>query len=235
MATISGSNQTVEGVPGHWNTNGSGGLEFTAAGADGVSLDGRPVDGTVALEVGSELKFPGERSGIISGGGGTHGLVVRAPAAAPLAGLREIAVYPVDPDYIVEAEYRRTPGRVVEVGRLTDPPSRQILPAPADLVFDLKGERYSLTVIESLPGQLLVVFTDATSGSETPEIGRWVVLPSAEEGTVRVDFNRVVLPLHAFSPAFPCPLAPEGNHLPVPVRAGERTPVYNASNGANDS
>lgn len=157
------------------------------------------------------------------------------PAVPSLARLREIAVFPVDPTYVVDAEYRRTPGREVEIERLTDPPTTHVLPAPADLVFDLAGQQRSLTVIETFPGNLLVVFTDSTSGAETPDIGRWVVLPPVEGDTVRVDFNQAVLPLHVFSRAFPCPLAPEGNHVPVPVPVGERAPVYDESKGTREA
>lgn len=235
LATITGAAQTVEGVPGRWDASGSDGLKLTAAGVDGVLLDGRLVDGTVTLTGGSSLRLPGERTVVVAGGGGMYGLTVWDPAVSSLARLREIAVFPVDPAYVVDAEYRRTPGREVEIERLTDPPTKHTLPAPADLVFDLAGQQRSLTVIETFPGNLLVVFTDSTSGAETPDIGRWVVLPPVEGDTVRVDFNQAVLPLHVFSRAFPCPLAPEGNHLPVPVPAGERAPVYGEPKGTREA
>ncbi|RSD14088.1 DUF1684 domain-containing protein [Amycolatopsis eburnea] len=176
----------------------------------------------------------GEPHGGRRRGWGIYGLTVWDPAVPSLARLREIAVYPVDPAYVVEAEYRRTPGREVEIERLTDPPGTHVLPAPAELVFDLAGQRHSLTVIETFPGNPLVVFTDSTSGIETPEIGRWVMLPPVEGDTVRIDFNQAVLPLHVFSHAFPCPLPPAGNHLPVPVPAGERGPVYGDPKGKRE-
>ncbi len=235
LAMITGSAQTVEGVPGRWDASDSDGLKFTAAGADGVSLDGRPVNGTVTLTGGSSLRLSGERTVAVSGGEGIYGLTVWDSAASSLARLREIAVFPVDPTYVVDAEYRRTPGREVEIERLTDPPTKHILSAPADLVFDLAGQQCSLMVIETFPGNLLVVFTDSTSGAETPDIGRWVVLPPVAGDTVRVDFNQAVLPLHVFSRAFPCPLAPEGNHLAVPVPVGERAPVHGESIGTREA
>ncbi|HEY3472647.1 MAG TPA: DUF1684 domain-containing protein [Amycolatopsis sp.] len=234
LATITGAVQTVEGVPGRWDASGSDGLRFTAADADEVTLDGRPVNDTVTLTAGISLRLPGNRTVAVAGGGGIYGLTVWDPAVPSLARLQEIAVYPVDPAYVVEAEYRRTPGREVEIERLTDPPGRHVLPAPADLVFDLAGQRHSLTVIETFPGNPLVVFTDSTSGIETPEIGRWVMLPPVEGDTVRIDFNQAVLPLHVFSQAFPCPLPPVGNHLPVPVPAGERGPVYGEPEGKRE-
>jgi uncharacterized protein (DUF1684 family)/ketosteroid isomerase-like protein len=235
LATITGSAQTVEGVPGRWDASDSDGLKFTAAGADGVSLDGRPVNGTVTLTGGSSLRLSNERIMTVGGGEGMYGLSVWDPAVSSLARLREIAVFPVDSAYVVDAEYRRTPGREVEIERLTDPSTKHVLPAPADLVFELVGQQHSLMVIETFPGNLLVVFTDSTSGAETPGIGRWLVLPPVAGDTVRVDFNQAVLPLHVFSRAFPCPLGPEGNHLPVPVPVGERAPVYGESEGTQEA
>jgi ketosteroid isomerase-like protein len=79
-----------------------------------------------------------------------------------------------------------------------------------------------------MPGQRLVVFTDETNGTETPDIGRWLVLPLLEPGsTLTVDFNQATLSHHHVNPAvFTCPLSPPGNHLPMRVEAGERALVY---------
>lgn len=73
LATVTGSAQTVEALPGRWDASGADGLEFTAAGADGVSLDGRPVNGTVTLTGGSSLRLSDERTVAVSGGGGPTG------------------------------------------------------------------------------------------------------------------------------------------------------------------
>ena len=80
---------------------------------------------------------------------------------------------------------------------------------------------------------LLITFTDGTSGTDTPGMGRWLILsrPKDATGTARIDFNRAVVPHHMFSAAFPCPLPPRENHLPLRVEAGERAPVFEENAG----
>ncbi|MEV6227742.1 DUF1684 domain-containing protein [Saccharopolyspora shandongensis] len=114
------------------------------------------------------------------------------------------------------------------MGRLTTPRSTEAISAPVDLAVSINGTEYVLSVLEDMPGQRLVVFTDETNGTETPEIGRWLVLPLLKPGsTLTVDFNQATLSHHHLAPAvFTCPLSPPGNHLPMRVEAGERALVY---------
>ena len=100
--------------------------------------------------------------------------------------------------------------------------------APVDLAVTINGTEHLLHVIETMPGQRLVVFTDETNGNGTTKIGRWLLLPLQEPGsTVAVDFNLAILSQHHVSPAvFTCPTEPAGNHLPMRVEAGERALIY---------
>ncbi|MFE7115917.1 DUF1684 domain-containing protein [Streptomyces sp. NPDC057654] len=234
--------QEVPEVPGRWTSTGfSGSLTLTAARAEGISADGRAVDGTVELTEASRLDFPGGRRGAVEELRGAHALTVWDPAAPTLVGLRGIEVWPWDAAWVVEAEYRPAdPGRRLEVTRLTSPNTRDTLPAPGDFVFGLRGERHTLRAFGVGSGHLLITFTDGTSGTDTPGMGRWLILPEPQEGagggagggagdaagSARIDFNQAVVPHHVFSAAFPCPLPPRENHLPLRVEAGERAPVF---------
>ena len=221
--------QVLPDFPGQWDVGASGALTLTAPADVGISFGGQLVDGTVEVPSGSRLELPGGRVGSVSGGGGMYGLVVWDPSAPTLTALRGIESYPFDPDWIVDAEYRRVPaGRATTVERLTNPRSSDSLSAPADLVFEKGGEQHTLLVVESLPNRNLVVFADSTSGDGTPEMGRWLILPDDSDGAVRIDFNRAILPYHVFSSVFPCPLPPAGNRLPLRVEAGERAPIHTA-------
>ncbi|WP_328333576.1 DUF1684 domain-containing protein [Streptomyces sp. NBC_00455] len=228
-------------VPGRWTSTGfSGSLTLTAARTDGVWADGHAVDGTVELTDASRLSFPDGLRGTIEELQGAHVLVVWDPAAPTLVGLRGIEAWQCDPAWIVEAEYRPADaGRRLEVTRLTSPSTQDALPAPGDFVFDLRGERHTLRAFGVGGDVLLVTFTDGTSGTDTPAMGRWLILPQPKDakGTVRIDFNRAVVPHHMFSAAFPCPMPPRENHLPLRVEAGERTPVFeeNAAVGTTTS
>ncbi|WP_053800402.1 DUF1684 domain-containing protein [Streptomyces rimosus] len=222
--------QEVPEVPGRWTSTGfSGSLTLTAARAEDVSVDGHAVDGTVELTNASRLSFPGGRRGTIEELRGAHALAVWDPAAPTLVGLREIEAWPWDPAWAVEAEYRPADaGRLLEVTRLTSPSMRDTLPAPGDFVFDLQGERHTLRAFDVGSDTLLITFTDDTSGTDTPGMGRWLILPRPRHttDTARIDFNRALIPHHVFSAAFPCPLPPRENHLPLRVEAGERAPVF---------
>ncbi|MFC0109583.1 DUF1684 domain-containing protein [Kibdelosporangium aridum] len=228
LAKITESEQTIPGVPGHWNPPTAGSVRFTATSEDGVSVAGEPVDGTVELASRTSIEFQDGRFGIVGVYDGMGALTVWDPHAPTLTRLKEIATYPFDPIWIIDGEYVPAPAdRVADVTRLTNPPSKDTIPAPGDIIIELSGERHRLVTVEYATGELLlVVFTDSTSGSATPRIGRWLILPKPEGSTVRLDFNRAIVPNHVFSDLFPCPLPPAGNHLPLRVEAGERGPVH---------
>ena len=99
---------------------------------------------------------------------------------------------------------------------------------PVDLIVTVQGEEFALPLIEDLPGQYLLVFTDPTNGTATPGIGRWpVLLPLAPCSALTIDFNRATLPHHLLDPSlFTCSAAPRGNHLPMRIEAGERRFVH---------
>ncbi|MDJ1137083.1 DUF1684 domain-containing protein [Streptomyces iconiensis] len=222
--------QQLPEVPGRWTSTGfSGSLTLTAARAENVSVDGHAVDGTVELTGASRLSFPGGRRGTVEELRGAHALAVWDEAAPTLVGLRGIEAWPWDPAWAVEAEYRPADaGRLLEVTRVTSPGVRESFPAPGDFAFGLRGERHTLRAFGVGGDTLLIVFTDGTSGMDTPGMGRWLILPRPQDGTgtARIDFNRAVVPHHMFSAAFPCPLPPRENHLPARVEAGERAPVF---------
>lgn len=207
--TVTGTAR-LPGVAGEWRVTEEGALTY----------DGVEVRGTIEL--------PGGRTAMAGGADGVFGVVVTDPKAWERSGLRGIDTYPYDPGWVFEGEFRAAPGRHVEVDHLTAPRTTRPVHAPVDLAVTINGSEHVLTVLETMPGQRLVVFTDETSGTATPAIGRWLVLPLREPGTrFTVDFNQATLSHHHIAPAiFTCPAAPSGNHLPMRVEAGERALVY---------
>jgi len=72
---------------------------------------------------------------------------------------------------------------------------------------------------------LFIPFTDATSGEETYESGRYIDLEISDIKTdkVLIDFNRAYNPYCAYvSGKYNCPIPPTENRLTVPIRAGEK-------------
>jgi len=69
-------------------------------------------------------------------------------------------------------------------------------------------------------------FRDATTGTETYPVGRYVDPEPLSDGRWLVDFNSAYNPACAFSPHYNCPIPSKANHLTVAIRAGEKDPHY---------
>lgn len=100
-----------------------------------------------------------------------------------------------------------------------------------DLVFILKGNRYSLPVYQSydlmrMPAYkdyLFLPFTDLTNGITSYEGGRYIELRLPKKGdTLFLDFNKAYNPYCAYSLTYSCPIVPAENHLDVSIEAGVR-------------
>lgn len=73
-----------------------------------------------------------------------------------------------------------------------------------------------------------IYFRDDTTGTDSYEVGRYVAVARDGEDVI-VDFNLAYNPSCALSPFYNCPIPPHENHLAVPIRAGEMTPLIRAS------
>jgi uncharacterized protein (DUF1684 family) len=104
------------------------------------------------------------------------------------------------------------------------------------LRFQLRGQEAALTLywVDVYGGGLFLPFRDATSRLETYGGGRYLVdtvkgsdvvrVPSVSgEWRVLLDFNYAYNPSCAYNYRWVCPLAPPENHLPMAIRAGEKT------------
>jgi len=97
----------------------------------------------------------------------------------------------------------------------------------AHLVID--GVACRLSVMRMLepgfaPGHMDVYFRDATTGHGSYEVGRYLTVRMESAGLL-VDFNLAYNPACALSPYFNCPIPPRENHLSIPIRAGEMSPL----------
>jgi len=101
--------------------------------------------------------------------------------------------------------------------------------------FAAHGQRGRLAVTRLLepgasPDQVDIFFRDATTGHGSYEVGRYVSVERAGDDVV-VDFNRAYNPACALSPYYNCPIPPAENHLAIPIRAGEMTPLVDQEHG----
>ena len=88
--------------------------------------------------------------------------------------------------------------------------------------FEYQGKNYVLDAISEGPGDLFVVFGDATNGVNTYHTGRFMYVPRPDKyGNTFIDFNKAFNPPCAYTPYATCPIPPQQNILPFKVTAGE--------------
>jgi uncharacterized protein (DUF1684 family) len=89
--------------------------------------------------------------------------------------------------------------------------------------FPVDGEGYTLTVLRDLDrGRFFLPFTDATTGTDTYDIGRYIDPQQNPDGHLVVDFNYAYNPYCAYGEGWSCPIPPAENALPVRIEAGEK-------------
>ena len=225
-----GEEQTIWGVPGTWapRPDGASGLFVSATAADGITVDGKPVDGTVVVRgkvdpAPSVIVFDDHTTGtVIRGEDGPYALRVWDAQAEAVAAFGGISTFDYDPDWIVSGTFTPNPaGTTVGFSHIKDDGATRELPVPGDIAVTIHGEEYRLAAFKD-GRRLQLVFADATSDVDTYGVGRFLFLAPNPDGTITLDFNYAVLPPCAFSYNFNCPMPPKQNRFPFRVEAGEQ-------------
>jgi uncharacterized protein len=89
------------------------------------------------------------------------------------------------------------------------------------VTFRFEGKTYKLDATEVKDQKLFIKFKDLTSGKETYPPSRYHYTPPVKDGKVVLDFNYSYSPPCAFTEFATCIFAPQQNHLPFRVEAGE--------------
>lgn len=219
--------QRFDGIPGAWST-GPDGVVVELDEGERLELDGRALSGRHPFP-------PGDATVAFDGGvievarrGGHDVLRPRRPDHPYLAGYEGTPAYEPDARWRVPARFvpyaephPTTVGAAIEG-------LEHVYQAPGELEFDLgDGVARRLVAFPGFaPGELLVLFTDATSGVTTYAANRSVSVPAPDaEGRTVLDFTRAVNLPCAYTDFATCPLPPAANRLPVAIEAGEKTPV----------
>jgi uncharacterized protein len=87
--------------------------------------------------------------------------------------------------------------------------------------FHYEGKTYRLDVTEAKDEKLFIKFRDLTSSKETYPSSRYLYTGPVADGKVTLDFNYAYSPPCAFTEYATCIFAPQQNHLPFRVEAGE--------------
>jgi uncharacterized protein (DUF1684 family) len=233
--------QRVWPVPGTW-APAVGGLTVTAEAADGVVVDGVPVDGTVlvagdAAVVPSTVALPDGFAATVSG----DTLRVWDPASEAIARFARIARFERSGDWVTSGTYVPLVGDTLEARGSVRDAAGDALPAAGHVETVVGGARVRFVAVRSAAfrgaSRLQLIVQDATSAlaeddpGSTYSMGRFLYLDDPGTGAaVELDWNLLVLPPCAFSYQYACPIPPEDNRVPERITAGERHPVD--ANGA---
>lgn len=156
--------------------------------------------------------------------GQRYAIRVRDPESSIRKQFAGVDTWPVNPAMCVEGQLKPNPkSTYVLVPNIVGYMDSML--APGVVTFSLGDSTLSLTPVLEDPVDsttLFFIFQDATSGKETYGGGRFLYADLEPSGRVVLDFNKAYNPPCAFNPNTTCPLPPEGNVLPIAVRAGEK-------------
>ena len=222
--------QRIPGVPGGWTT-GLGGPAVQLEDDEQLTLGdaalvGRHDFGVIPERGGLTVAFEGGVAEIAKRGG--HDIVrPRHPDHTFLGAYDGTPIYVPNPIWRVPATFvEYAVPRPSEVGAAVVGLTH-VYDAPGYLEFSLRGETFRLVAFPGhTPGELLVLFSDATSGLTTYAANRSisVTAPDADGATI-IDFNRAVNLPCAYTDFATCPLPPAENRLSLAIEAGEKTPL----------
>jgi len=139
-----------------------------------------------------------------------------------------LAHFGYDPSARVFAEIRPAAPASSVLGGSDGAPYRATRMADASFALGGRACAVELYWLEGYGGGLFLPFRDETSGTETYGGGRYLLdtVKGADlgdrDGRLVLDFNFAYHPSCVYDGRWSCPLAPPGNRLAVPVRAGER-------------
>ncbi len=217
-------------APGLWST-GDEGVTVRLGEGDEIFVDGERVHGVhnfgIIPERASINAVWGEAVLEVAKRGGHDILRPRHPDNPLLLAYRGTAAYDPDPRWRVRGRFLAfdrphptTVGAAVEG-------LEHVYEAPGRIEFELDGHHLSLTAFPGYtPGELFVLFTDETSGTTTYGDVRSLPVEAPEsDGSVILDFNRVVNLPCAYTELATCPLPPVENRLAVPIRGWREDPL----------
>jgi len=206
-----------------------GKVGFTASKEAGITHDGQPVSGEIALTTDAATDNPtllqsGSLSFFAIERAGKPGVRVRDSQSPHRLNFKGLDYFPVEASWVFNARFEPYTNKKLPIVNILG--MTEDMPAPGALVFTKDGKEYRLDTVLEEPDatELFVMFADATSGKETYGAGRFLYVPMPKDGKVRLDFNKAYNPPCAFSDFATCPLPPSQNRLmSLSVLAGEKT------------
>ncbi len=135
--------------------------------------------------------------------------------------------FEIDPDYIVKAEFVRTPLESPFAMR-TSAGEMPVYVKYGELYFELMDMDFKLSLYQNQEliqdpeyfDYLFIPFTDLTNGKSTYGGGRYIGFRIPETKEVILDFNKAYNPYCAYNGKYSCPIPPAENDLKIEIFAG---------------
>jgi uncharacterized protein (DUF1684 family) len=213
---LTDESETVADLPGRWRADAN---TVYVEGIEGIERL-EPVEGAPGL-----LVEDGDRRIEVIRRTGSVALRVHDPKSPHLSAYHGIPVYTPSERWRVTGTF--TPyeqPKTVTTGAVVEGLEHHHS-AVGVIDFDLAGDALQLVAFGRPTGELLVLFTDATSGVTTYGACRSLSIEEpVADGTVTLDFNRASNLPCSFTDYATCPVAPAENRLAIAVEAGEKNP-----------
>lgn len=221
--------QRFPGAPGIWSTGDDGVTVVLGEGEElvvaGTRVRGRHAFGVIPERGGVNAVW-GEAVIEIAKRGGHDLIRPRHPKHPLRTAFTGTPAYAPDPRWVVTGTYAPFPQpRPTIVGAAVEG-LQHVYDAPGRIRFRIGGRTLGLTAFNGgASGDLMVLFTDATSGVTTYAATRTLHIEApGPDGTVGLDFNRATNLPCAYTDFATCPLPPAENRLSVAIEAGEKIP-----------
>lgn len=137
--------------------------------------------------------------------------------------------FPPNPDLSFELELDKNISNVgKEVVVKTTGGDEQVYLRAGKVRFNVGSQEVETLVFEDPEQeqfQYYLLFRDQTTGKETYENGRMLQIPKKGEKLI-IDFNYAYNPYSSYNDNWDCPITPQENILPVPIRVGEKNPPF---------
>jgi len=199
--------------------------------AAGVTIDGKPVVGEVALR--SDATTDPNGPTIVSFNKGTanfqliersgrFALRVKDANAPTRTGFVGIDYFDADPAWRFNAKFEPHPkGKTIQIASVINTIDPMI--NSGTVTFQKDGKTYKLEVVDEGDGALFLIFADRTNGKTTYGAGRFLYAEPVKNGMTVVDFNKSYNPPCVFTHYATCPLPPPENRLDLVITAGEKS------------
>jgi uncharacterized protein (DUF1684 family) len=199
--------------------------------AAGVTIDGKPVTGEVALR--SDATTDPNGPTIVSFNKGTanfqviersgrFALRVKDANAPTRTGFLGIDYFDADPAWRFNAKFEPHPkGKTIQIASVINTIDPMI--NSGTVSFQKDGKTYKLEVIDEGDGALFLIYSDRTNGKTTYGAGRFLYAEPVKNGMTVVDFNKSYNPPCVFTHYATCPLPPPENRLDLTITAGEKS------------